>query len=583
MRTYGTKALKGKKALITIIAAVLIIALAAAAYYIFSRKSARELYLEAEGRNFMKYADLIKSQYAEYKESRKPYLTGNHRTRTEITLSQGDTGNMSDKKINGIMDIAGKCKLIVDQRNNPQENTNMTQLSLLLEKTPFLDAEVFLRDRQLYFTVPVFTPGRYFTLNTERLKEVYDRFGIPMKPLRVPGLAAAADAIELDTVKFDNMLSEFGGFIAKSIKEEDVKFGDTVDRTISGQQAKGREVSVNLSGPAITALLKALAAKAGGDNVFADLTYGNFAAVSEIVDETGLFRLFDYLEAIGTLALNDTEKDLLKALSVKKDVEGFKKKLSEMFKDCEFKDGIKMDLVIDNAGNIIDRKANLSVKNTSSGMEYQITIVTGTNSLKYNDYRNRFLEFEVGSKTPEGENDRQYFRFIPSLEPAAKDKGNKGKLEFAWGIDADNGLHSSTSVKLDIDASTDELTARDNTTVGYVIRMEGSNEGQPENIDGELKIARWKNNKLKTRNQTTSFTINADMPDFGITDFTAQLNLAQEDTLETEAFQLPDAANAIDLYTATDEELDRVWEDILGSFGTFYLTNKPIVDAVLGE
>ncbi len=577
---------KNKKArLAAVLAMVAVLAAGGVIYFLLGGKSARDFYLDAEGKNFQQYAQWMKKTHADFKEARQPYKTGNYKSRTEITLDvKGEEGAASDKTANGLLDVLGKCKLVVDSRNSPVDKWNLTELSLLLEKTPFLDAEVFSKGRELYFTVPVFTPDRYFKLDTGRLEEVYDRFNIPVKPLRVPSLVDAADAIELDAEVFDSLLGEYGGFISQGIKDEDVSFGKTVETEISGQSAKGREVSVNLNKAAFTALLNGLSAKAGGDDVFARLTYGNFAAVAEIVDEAGIFRLFDYLEETGALALNETEKALLQAVNVKKDlVDGFKKELGGLFESCDFTDGLKMDLIIDRSGNILKREAVIAMKNIASGTEYEVTIHTGTNSLKHNDYRNRYLEVEIVTKSGDEGGSRQYFRFQPQLEPSSKD-GNRGKIGISWGIDTDSGIHSSTTVGLKLDASTDELTSKENSSVAYTIEMEGNNEGQPEKLTGEVKTSRWKNNKLKTRNQTTALAINAELPDFGVTGFSAVLNLAREDRLEMEAFTLPEAAaGVVDLNTATDEELDKVWEEIMGSFGTFYMINKSIVDAVLGE
>lgn len=577
---------KYKKARILSIALVAVIAAAAAAYLILGGKSARDFYLDAEGKNFQQYAQVVKKAYVDFNEVRKPYLTGNYKTRTEITLDvKSDTGQASDKSGNDIPDVLGKCKLVIDSKNNTAGKSNLTELSLLLEKTPFIDAEIFSEGRQLYFTVPVFTPDRYFKLDTSRLNEVYDRFNIPVKPLRVPSLIDAAGAIKLDIDEFDRLTEEYGGFISKSIKEEEVKFGKSVEMNISGQKAQGREVSVNLDKTALTNLLNGLTAKAGSDDAFAALTYGNFAAVSGIADEAGIFRLFDFLDQTGSLALNEPEKALLKAINVKKDMEGFKKELGELFKSCDFINGLKMDLIIDKFGNILDRAAVLAVKNTADGKDYEVSIHTGANSLKYNDYRNRYLEVEISTKSGSEMKSRQYFKFNPSILPSVKDKNNKGHIDVSWGIDTGSGIHSAAMASFDLDASTDELTSKENSTVKYNIGMQGSNEGQPEKLTGEIKTTKWKNNKLKTRNQATAVIINADLPDFGVTGFSAILNVAKEDRLGLEPFKLPDVSNAsvVDLNSATYEELNRVWEEILGSFGTFYMTNKPIVDAVLGE
>lgn len=580
--------LKNKKVLLSAIAVLVLVAVSAAAFYFIPwRESARDFYLDAESRNFKKYADIIKKTYNDFNEAQQPYLTGSCKRRMEITLDAKWDGEVASGSNNfgGILDVVRKCKLVVDSKYNNNEKINLTGLSLLLEKTPFIDAEIFTRGRQLYFTVPAITPGKYFSLDLDKLNEVYERFSIPVKPLRIPSLVDAAGAVKLDGSEFDRLAEDYGRYISSSLNNEDVKYGKTVEVNISGEKTTGREVFVSLSKGSFSALLKALAAKAGSEDAFTALTYGNFADVSEIVDEAGIFRLFDFLDKTGSMALNEPQKKLLKAVNIKKDMDSFKKELVKIFDGCDFTNGLKIQLVIDKNKNILDRKAAVLVKNTKNGEVYEIKIHTGTNSLKYNDYRNRYLEVEVSAKPGSDKNGLYYFKYNPSMAPSGKNGKNTGSLAFSWGINAENGLYSSTKASFELDASIDELSLKENNSVKYDIEMKGSNEGLPEKIRGEVKTVKWKNNKLNTRNQTTEIIVNAELPDFGITGFSAALNLAREDRLGIEVFELPEAAfeNVVDLNKISDEELNKNWQEIMGSFGTFYMTNKPILDAVLGE
>ena len=577
--------MKNKKALFIVISALAVILIAGTAYMMLSGKNAREFYLDAESKNFKKYADQLKKAYKDFKEAQQPYLTGNYKIRNELTADIGQNANAGSSgagSVNGVYDLIRKCKLVVDYKCNPIEKTGVTGLSLLLEKTPFIDAEIISKDNRLYFTVPVLTPDRYFSVDTNKLNEVYDRFDIPVKPSRVPDPNALANAVEFNGDEFDALASDYGKFIADSIKEAGVKYGKTVELTISGQKVKGREVSVTLSREESNALMKGLAEKAAGDETFAKLTYGNFAAASEIVDEAGIFQLFYYLDKTGAVVLNESEKKLLKALDVEKNLEGFKNEIGKLFDGFDFTDGLKMNLIIDKSGNILDRKAVAVIKSSIDGAEYEINVHTGTNSIKYNDYRNRFLEAELRAKSGKEKDSRRYFGINPAFTPSAGDGDGKGSIEIHWGADAEGGVRSATSARFDIDSATDELTLKRNSTVKYSVELQENSEGAPDKISGEIDTAKWKNNKMKTKNQTTAFTINAELPSFGISGFSAKLSLAREDRLEFEAFKLPEVAggSVVNLNTATDEELSKVQDEILSSFGTFYMTNKPIFDAV---
>ncbi len=571
---------KNKKVLLGIAAAVVLI-LAAAAYMLFPGKSARDFYLKAEGRNFKIYSDMIKKTYKDFKEAQQPYLSANYKVRTEISadIKQKD----APPAVSGIYDVLGKCKLVADYQCNPVEKTSLTGLSLLLEKSPFVDAEIISRDKQLYFTVPVFTPGRYFGVDTERLDEVYDRFKAPVKPLRVPNPTDAANAVEFDSEEFERLASDYGKYISEHLKDKDVKYGKTVDLTISGEKTGGREVFVSLGKEDSLALLKGLAAKAGSDDAFVKLTYGNYADVSGVVDAMGIFQLINYLDRTKTLALNEEGRSLLKAFDITKDLDGFKQDLSKLFDSFNMTDGLKMTLIIDKAGNILDRTVTAKLKDTA-GAEHEINIHTGTNSVKYNDYRNRYLKADIYTRTAGGETHR-YFGINPAVTPSSKDGDVKGRLDFYWGIDVKNGIYSLISAKLDIDTATDPLTLKKNSLIKYAVEQQNTKEGTPDKISGEINTVSWKNNKMKTRNKTTDITFNAELPNFGITGFSAGLKLAREDRLELEPFTLPEvpSGSLVDLNTATDEELQKVQNEILASFGTFYMTNKPIIDAVMGQ
>ena len=61
--------------------------------------------------------------------------------------------------------------------------------------------------------------------------------------------------------------------------------------------------------------------------------------------------------------------------------------------------------------------------------------------------------------------------------------------------------------------------------------------------------------------------------------------MADEDVFSIEEFSLPDFDRlaVMDLYAASDAEIESLERDIMASFGMFYLENKNIIDTLLGR
>lgn len=577
---------KGIRIPVIVIGIVVALSIGTAAYFLLSGKTARESFLNAESKNFKKYSDQIKKTYGSINEARKPYLTGSYKIRTELTadINPGAATSESMDSV-GIYDIIKKFKLIIDSTCNPVEKTGMTQLSILLEKTPFIDAQIYSKEHGLYFTVPVLTPGRYFSINTDKLDEVYDRFNIPVRPKKLTGLLDPAGVIYFNNQEFDNVATGYGKEISKAIAEKDVKYGKNVEVNISGEKVKGREIFVTPGEESSNALLRSITRKAGADDILLKLTYGNFSALAGALGDAGIFQLFDYLDKTGAMVLNDTERGFLKAISSYNDLQGFKKVLEGAMDNYMADGGIWLRLVVDRQENILEQQLTVKLKNKVDNSRYDIEIKTGTNSLKCNDYRNRSIDAAVTGTSAQGAKSRYYFKINPALEPTGNADDSRGKVEVSFGLDRDGIVQSGISATFELDSSVDKLTLKKNSIVKYTLDLQSAGTTGTNSLKGDIATTSWKNNKLKTKNSTTTLTINADLPSFGITGYSVKINLAREDKFGLEPFKLPEIPqnSVVNLNTVSDDELGKVESDILASFGTFYLTNKPIVDAVLGN
>lgn len=576
---------KNKKVILVFISVLVVLILASTVYLVLSKKSAKQFYLESEGRNFRQYAEQIKKAYKDFYTTQEPYMNSINKRRVEITA---DLESASDKPFGisnakGIFDVIEKSKLVIDTKNNQKMKSSVTKASLLLDKSPLMDAEIFTKDRQLAFTVPVLTPDMYFTVNLDKLDDVYKRFNIPLRPKEFISSPDIASRIKFSDPELDNVIKDYGPFISGLIDEKDVKYGKNVVLKVGDRERRGREVTVTLGGEKTKSLLKALADKAASDDVLLKLTYGNFADVAHLFDEAGFFQLFDTLEKWGYLSLNENIKAPLDSLNVKKDMEEFKSTFKNAFSRMSYPEGLKMTVVVDKSGNILDRKLDIPGLQDDSGRKFSIDVHSGKNDTSIINFKNSFFNLGITKIGPEGEKLRQVYGISSHILLQPENGDEKGKIEFKYEKSRGESVEFAFGGKLDIDRSTDKLTLKKNNSIKYNFEILGDKPDIIDRVKGEVLMSTARNNKLKTRNTNTVVTVNVSMPSFDLKDTTLKISLAAEDKFEIEDFNLPDIQNArtVDLNNISDTELQKVEEEIMKSFGTFYFNNKSIIDAFM--
>ena len=561
VKEFILKKINNKTVIFVLIAAVLVVILLGTAFMFFFSKTAKQFYLESEAKNFKKYSDQIKQMYRGFYSAQKPYIEGSYKKRLEVTanLKSEDTELFGVENIQGIFDIINKCKVVVDSKNNVSANTSISNIALLLEKAPLVDATVFKKDKQLGFTLPIVLPNRYFTLNTDKLDEVYDRFYkryemLPIKPKRAINIVDLAKTIKFSDVELDSIAKDYGSFVSSLIEDMDVEYGSYLTIKVGDGVIKGRKVSVVLDSLKTKKLIGGLLDKMSNDD-----------------DEQGY------------LKIDKNIKDLLSTLNTKKDVAGFKASLKKFLSRVDYPEGLKMTLYIDSLGNILERKVDISLS-SKDNERYAVNIVTGTNSIINNNFKTGICNLKITNMMKDGNVLTREYSVNSNIIPI--NKNEKGTVVANYTGKKNDALELSTQVDLDVSSSLDELTMKNNSSIKYVISwLKDKTEKSGDKIIGELSRVSWKNNKLKTKNENTSLTINAQMHHAGLNNTSLKLNLNGEDKFDIGEFQLPQlsASNIIDLNTVSDKELEKVEGEIAASFGTFYLKNKPIMDAVMGN
>lgn len=568
-----------KKLILIITVAIIIAAVVYTAWSVLTRKSTEELYLDAEKKLFGEMADNIGKQYASLKEKYKPYMEEAYSTRTELSLKiAGGLESFGFDDSGAVTGILDKSKLIVKTKTHPVKGISITEADLLLERAPFLNARLFSDPQTIWLSVPDFLPDRYFSVKRDDLEGLYDKFSIPVKPLKlISGRELAANlSFELST--FRNSAEKLADIYSGYLQGGAV--ADNGQKTINfgGGMAGGREVLVRLDEENATSLLRELLTAIANDDGLLLYTYGNFASISGLLDDAGLFRLFGFMDETGAMVLSDYEREILKKLNTGGDMEEFRGNLLKAAASYRLRDGIKMSVLLDKSGNIVYREVSLDFLNTEGGASFRTDIAMGNGTAGYKHVGIAFREYDPGSAE---EIRRTTELSIRSAVEESESSQKEGRIDIDYAI-TEGSERSEIDIGIDISDRTDEKTLKRLSNIRLEADISGDvGEG---NIIAVIDNASWSNRKLNKSNRTTEITLDADLPFLGISGFSATMSIAVEDSFGIEDFSLPDPDESavMDLYTASGEDLDKLEKDIMASFGSFYLNNKYIFDALLG-
>lgn len=583
--------------IVGILAAAGIVYLAAA---LILPQDATRLYYRAEKKNFDKIVRWVNRNYTTFMENQQPYRNDTYRRHVEVTADIGPDGEAfgfsgSDKSA----ELIKGMKLVLDSKRQPQEGAAISDVSLLYKKAPLMDARLFSDKESIYITIPVLMPERYFRADPNRLDEVYDKFSIPIKPKKLPNKAIISETLAFDAAVFEKSAAKLGEVFKKYFTKETVVYDGDREVAISGQTVNGKEVIVTVDEKSATDLLGELTDIIIQDDALLQYTYGNFADLSALLDDAGLFRLFGYPGDAKTATTDGYEKSLIDKLNIKKDIPAFKRLLKEASGKFLPKGGLRMVVVIDSAGNILSRKMTLDLRDTAGGNSFLLEIGTGASSMEFDDARNRFVDIAVtefgteGNLQRSGNGDGMADNLGERLKTTelyimpvfGKDTDTKtgGAVSILYTTVPAGGSVSGIDIELDISPrQTDQDMKRSQAVKFHAKYIGDTGEGI---VAGELNNKAWENKKLNSRNRILNITVNADIPFLDIHNYSAALNITGEDRFGTEAFTLPDVQklDVFDLNAATGKDLDRLEAEIMASFGTFYLNNKPLFDAFLGQ
>jgi len=486
----------------------------------------------------------------------------------------------------GIFDIIGRCKLISDIKRDSTGEKTLANISLLLEKAPLADAEIFNDGDKTGIFIPVLFPDRYFIFDNGKLGDILKKLGMPGELGEVSGQSAtAAGAAAFNEEEFDRLAGEYGKFLASFIGEENVRYGKNVFVKLGEKEVRGKEVLLTLDKDDAERLFKEAAEKAGADHALLALTYGNYAELAGLAEKSGFFKAMDLLESKGLLNLNGCIKSFFGGIRAVRGIEEIKRVISDAGKRTAFPEGLKMKLIIDGSGTIIDRTAGISFIKADTGEKYALDIHTGANDAGSRGFDNFFAEITFKSSLPSGENCSEEIR-ISTVKTSRPGKDGRQKYETVVFYEKKNDgvIEFGAEARIEGERGSGAAYPKSgNDIIGFDMEFWGGDPQIRDRIYGDISVESSKNDKRKTVNTVAGVVLNVEMPSMGLKKTTFKLDMTREDSFAAFEFKPPalDGKKITDLSNASNEELERIMREAELSLGAFYLNNKPIVDALM--
>jgi len=340
-------------------------------YYAFSGKDARQIYFEVEAKNFKKFSNNLRIAYENFINNQKPYMSNKYNNKTTIYINMENEAENFFKEIIPVpFDIAGiinRCSLVYDLNCEPLAALATADISLMLEKTPLIEAKIFTVDDLREILIPGLFPNTLFKYNENERSQISKSLDIPFIPtvIRIPEIA---QTIYFNPHDFDKTMLEYGRLMSSIIQRKDVTIIEEIRVKIGDKEINGREIVIKLNAAKTRELIEGIRQRLLKEDTIYKITFGNILNIYDFIGEKE-FNITNLMEDVVEISDVDIKNEI-------------KKMLEQDIKQVEFMEGMTMNLITDNSKNIIERKINIPFKYKTG--EYLLQYHIAKNSITGN-------------------------------------------------------------------------------------------------------------------------------------------------------------------------------------------------------
>ncbi|MDK2934583.1 MAG: hypothetical protein PWP27_2393 [Clostridiales bacterium] len=547
------------------IIAVLIIMGSALAYKIFFDKTPKELFLEAEYKNFKTIAEKIKKAKEQERVKLAKYLLENSAHITTELSGDFSIDGVNDPQLNMIREMLKKAKIVIDTKNDSKQKKNLAEISLQLSGTNLFDVHIYQSDKKLGFKVPVLY-DKYFVLdgnNLQKSLEKVDYYGeVPNKIITNEDIK---NAVKLPKEQLQSIGLDYGKFILSTLKEEDFTLTKDVPFSMGDQEIKSKQITLSLPEDRLKDIMVELVSKFRDDEQLLDLIAENLYSVAHLMEEAGY-------------ATSDELGDLTDKSKIKTAIRDGALDLKDGVRDLRFPDGLKISILLDKKHNIVDRKINFVIGHQDSDMKvaFEISKKHWTNKDK-SEKSNWDIKVQPRGGHLKGKNEMT-FEFNASTTPDAKPDAWQKKLEaYCKLYDNDQEILNGRA-EFNINSQSDKQEGEKLNT-DFVIAAKGQDHSTGYEIKASGEIAQKLKGSFKDEFFDTDsdirLKINASDGYSGNEQVTINLNLKENVKLnETLDFPELNNSNAVNLLEIDEAEKMQIMREIQNAAFKFYMKNS---------
>ncbi|MBZ4646458.1 MAG: hypothetical protein JG777_1947 [Clostridia bacterium] len=558
------------KIILTTIIALLTIAGTALGYKMFFSKTPKQLYLEAEYRNYKVFAEKIKKLQEKERVKLVQYLLENpSHVVTELSGNISLDGNgMAAEQLDTIKDLLKKAKLVIDTKNNPKEKKSLSQISLQLNGSNLVDAHIFQSDRKLGLKVPLLY-DKYFVLDTDNFKQSLENIGIQEDniPEKILTWEDFKGVIKLPKEQLRSIGLDYGKFITSSIKEEEIVLTKNVTFKISDSEIKCKKFTLTMSEDRAKDLLAGLVSKFKDDEKLLELLTENVYNIARLMENTGNISS----EELGKLTDRNEIKSVIKdgALEFK-----------DLVANLKFPNGIKMSVLVDKQNNIVDRKIEFEIGYKEEDERILFMIF---NSNLANKDQSEISELNVMIK-PRGSSSKGKNELTFALNsytvPNTKENTLKKKLEVYTKLYNNDREVLNGKSEININNQKDEQ-GEERIETDLVVTAKGEQDSGSYDIKLNGQILQDLKGTLKDKlfDADSDMKFKVDVNDSSIGNQALELKLKVKENIkldETPDFPELGSSNSIDLINVNEAEKMEIIQEIQMQAFKFYMKNSQL-------
>ena len=533
----ATQKKSGKlKILIILVPVLLSLIYWASASGLLGSKSAKQVYLLAEAKEYSKIVNNINDwKYEYYNSFLAPYLRDSVETRTDISLKFSEFP-APDPSMQAVVGLIEQFKLIVESSTDDTKKLSHLKTDLVMGDSSLLEAEFFMDEQRAGFGVPAMY-DKYAFYNLSDAGRVEERFGFTVLS-NYPSRKELLEQLDLnrETVKADFSAGKYAKIYLDNLNDSQITMNPKAVFSREGTIVNCTEIIITFTEEEFKKLMNQLTRQLAQDDELVNHIYTSY-------------HQWSYASAGNTFQF--TDRGLFSKEEIKEALKEFSITFLDYLENMKLEQGVKMNVYLDSTGNMMGRDL------TAPALDIRTAWWTSAENAE----NTLFLLRTEGEKG-------QVFNYKSAAASLSGDTTGSLEIELT---DVDEGTARLLSVfNIENQGKETSFTVNFNLTVDGDFARETALPSE-ETLTGQVEMNSSEDMSKKERATDFTLKFNAPMIDPAAI-VSLQINTREQFGVEV---KLPDLnnANSVDIANVSDDELIQLKKEVEKALQDFIMRN----------